>query len=775
MRFRSAPAIAGVELRRVDLTVRAGTGNTLLLQASNDQIVDHYGTVITAEALMRDWWAGYQQHRTVSLQHNLPELRGVEGRANIGRATRVDFTPQLEVEVQVLDPQVMVLVQSGKINSASLEFVPVETERRAYAGADEAEVYHRLSPEPEHTGLSLVDVPGVPGADLLSVRALPALWAFAVVDPKVLNGEITDPERVRQLAWLPHHDERSHSVDETQLRQALQDLETGRITIPPYASLTAAQVADRARAHLERHTNLGLGRSQRARPQKEGTVNEWIRARTAQLVAEGVAQAEAEKQAKAAFAALAPDVRARIEGTEGDDGQPADERSGGLLARLLGRRNLTIVASDDQPTPGELVELRSTVEETEEDEGEGDDAAEGLDERIDERVQARLAELARLPENPMAAIASGIRVRSRRLEPEQLLGEVLTRTVLKQLQRQEVTAKDRTEIDNMLDEAGINRRALTIEGNGTVIYEELARQFVVKPSPDIVFRNHFRTLPMVGTRKVDFPRFDRSGLGFQWNRPSQGGSLSAITPTDPTLDTFPIEVSELAGATIVADSFLHFNASGANFVSQYLLPEFRGAAQAAEDLAFWLGNGSHPAPATFRGFRTMTGVTEAHPVTGSATGVQFSEDVLNNMLRAMPAAFRSNPSRLAYYLPLARADDFAEIRAARATALGDQYAQDRTTVPGPVAIGRYRGIDVYGIAQLPDDEIFDQDGVVESGTGYLVNRDFVSIGDGLTLRIEVHRQPGFASRIELQEFVGLGYEWPTAVVRHQGIQAKASA
>ncbi|MFA5552900.1 MAG: hypothetical protein WDA03_14980, partial [Trueperaceae bacterium] len=386
---------------------------------------------------MRDWWAGYQQHRTVSLQHNLQELRGVEGRENIGRATRVDFTPQLEVEVQVLDPQVMALVQSGKINSASLEFVPVETERRAYAGADEAEVYHRLSPEPEHTGLSLVDVPGVPGADLLSLRALPALWAFAVVDPKVLNGEITDPERVRQLAWLPHHDTRSHSVDETQLRRALEDLEAGRITIPPFASLTAAQVADRARAHLERHTQLGLGRSQRARPQKEGTVNEWIRARTAQLVAEGVTQAEAEKQAKAAYAALAPDVRARIEGTEGDDGQPADERSGGLLARLLGRRNLTIVASDDQPTPGELVELRSTVEETEEDEGEGDDAAEGLDERIDERVQARLAELARLPENPMAAIASGIRVRSRRLEPEQLLGEVLTRTVLKQLQRQE--------------------------------------------------------------------------------------------------------------------------------------------------------------------------------------------------------------------------------------------------------------------------------------------------------------------------------------------------
>src|SRR5690606_3557517 len=130
LRFRSAPAAAGVERRRVDLEVRAGTGDTLLVRASNDTLVDHYGTVITAEALLRDWWAGYQQHRTVSLQHNLPELRGIAGRPNVGRATRVDFTPQLEVEIKVLDPEVVEMVREGKIGSASLEFVPLDTERR---------------------------------------------------------------------------------------------------------------------------------------------------------------------------------------------------------------------------------------------------------------------------------------------------------------------------------------------------------------------------------------------------------------------------------------------------------------------------------------------------------------------------------------------------------------------------------------------------------------------------------------------------------------------
>lgn len=503
-------------------------------------------------------------------------------------------------------------------------------------------------------------------------------------------------------------------------------------------------------------------------------MNEWIRARAAQLVAEGVTQAEAEKQAREAYKALSPEVRARIEGAADDqeDAGESDERSGGLLGRLFSRRNLTIMASDADPIEGELVEVRSSVEEAE-DEDDEDDASD-LDERIDQRVQARLAELAGQPENPMAAIASGLRVRSQRLNGDQILSEVFNRTVVKQLRQQEVTAKDRQEVDNILAAHGIEARALTIEGNGTVIYEELAKLFVVKPSPNIVFRNHFRTLPMAGTKKVDFPRFDRTGLSFQWNRQNtpSTGSLTEITASDPTLDTFPIEVTELNGATVVADSFLHFNASGASFVSQYLLPEFRGAAQAAEDRAFWLGTKAGNDPSTFFGLRHQTGVTDANPA--PTAGTAFSEGVLNSMLRAMPAAFRQDPSRLAYYLPLPLGDDFAELRAQRATGLGDRFTESETTVPGPTPIGRYRGINVYGIAQLPTNEKVGagEDEVTDLGTAYLVHRDFLAIGDGLSMRIEPIRLPNFVTRIQLQEFVGLGYEWPTSVVRYSGIAEK---
>src|SRR5690606_7444813 len=424
-------------------------------------------------------------------QHNLPRLREIEGRPMVGLATRVDFTPQLEVEVKVLDQRTLDLVRAGKVRSASLEFVPLEVERRTVAGKP-AEVYHRLSPEPEHAGLSLVDVPGVPGADLLSIRALPALWAFAVVDPRVLNGEVTDPEEVRQLAWLPHHDERSHAVDEALLARALDDLEAGRVSVPPFASLTAGQVVERARAHLERHTSLRLGRRAEPETPKEGEMNEWMQARAAQYAAEGMSQADAEAKAKADYQALAPEVRAKIEGTPAED----EQETKGLLARLFGGRGAggDVHVHLGQPAaPAAPVQARAEPEakaKGEEPKAKADakpadkpqqrsardewlqaraallQVEEGLSE-ADARAAAPQPEpadrqdlpqeiraLLRRPEDPMAAIASGLRVRSPRLEGDQLLAEVLMRTVVPQVGRQRPSTRQLTEAYNMLAEAG---------------------------------------------------------------------------------------------------------------------------------------------------------------------------------------------------------------------------------------------------------------------------------------------------------------------------------
>lgn len=708
------------------------------------------------------------------------------------------------------------------MRSASLEFVPLEVETRTDKAGKRVEVYHRLSSEPEHCGLSLVDVPGVPGADILSIRTLPALWAFAVVDPKVLNGEVTDPEEVRQLAWLPHHDERSHAVDEQLLARALADLEAGRVHVPAHASLSPAQVLERARAHLERHTSLRLGRRAEAETPEEGEMKDkWIQARAAQYQAEGLNEQDAAAKAKADYDKLAPDVRAKLEGKATDQATGDDTEAKGLLARLFGGR----AAGGDvhvhltQPAPDAQVQARAEREAKPDQDTKAEEkpavgqaqARTARDEWLEARaallqveegltpaqaraaaqeqldadlgLQARLAAapaptaaagdavahlppeiralLAR-PEQPMAAIASGLRVRSPRLEGDQLLAEVLMRTVVPQVGRQRPSTRQLTEAYNMLAEAGIHSRALSIETDGTVIREELARQFVVKPEPDVVFRNHMRSVPMAGVKKQTFPRFDRAGITHEWGRTS----TDPITDSEPTLDTFDIEVSELNSKVVVPDSFQMFNAQGMSFVAQNLLPAMRGAAQYEEDRAFFMSTGTATDPATFKGLRSVTGVTS---VSASTNGDAFDLSILSSLLRAMPVAFRSDVARLAFYMPISLADDFAEIISERATVLGDRLLSEASGV-GPRAFGMYRGVPVYGISHLPNNET--QGGSTDCGTVFLVHRDIPVIGDALTIRIEPYRRENFIDVLQLQAWVGLGYQFPAGVVRRVGVRPR---
>lgn len=172
---------------RIPLQLRQLRQGVVLVRASNDTVVDEYGTTITVEALMRDWVPAFLQHRTISLQHNLPDLRGIQGKPFVGLARRVDFAPQLEVEVEVLDPETQALIDAGRITGASLEFVPLES-RTQRVGGKESEVYYRLASEPELAGLTLTDLPAVPGAEVLEIRAeVLAPWQFAVVDPAVFE------------------------------------------------------------------------------------------------------------------------------------------------------------------------------------------------------------------------------------------------------------------------------------------------------------------------------------------------------------------------------------------------------------------------------------------------------------------------------------------------------------------------------------------------------------------------------------------------------------
>ncbi len=751
LHYRTQPG----QLHTTRLDVRVVREGVVLVRASNDTLADSHGTIIPIEPLMRDWLPGFLQHRTISSQHAL-DLRGIQGQAQIGMARRVDFAPQLEVEVRVDDPATLALIESGRITGASLEFVPLAWEPVLREDGTTHTVFRQFSSQPEHCGLSLVDIPSVPDADILAVRGMLPNWAFAVVDPRVLNGEITDATTMQALRWFPHHDPVTHAVQDNAVEDAIRALD-GDITVPDAASLTAEQVKQRARDHLNRHRMPALRANTRG-PQRawEGNMNRWIQARIAQLEAEGVTTADATTQALSEFNALPVDVRARIE-------QPTAPtqtvRIEVVNLRADEPASDAASAGDAQPPASDAPAV---------------DAAPAQPDDVETRArQIVREELAQLPEAPMGAVAGRFLARAdvraeRNLE--NVLNEVLFRSVVPQMRGAQPTAEQRQEIDNILRHARIDTRALTIEGNGTVIYNELARQFTVRPQPEVVFRNHMRALPMNGTKKQTFPKFDGSSFTFQWNRSSTvgGGSTSAITNSDGTTDTFDIEVTELNGATVLPESFLAFNAQGPSIVQDVILPSLRNAAQREEDKQFFLSDGTHPRPNTFRGLKNIAGVTVVAP---GANGDPFTLDVLTAMIRALPNRYRQNPERLAFYVSVRAGDDIGDILAARLTSGGDAWIEKYANVPGPLPVFELRRIPVYAVPALPENET--QGTSTDCSTAYLVHRDIPVIGDGLTIRIRPYQMPDFVQRLEVQEFVGLGYQWPDAIVRRAGIRPKA--
>lgn len=228
----------------------------MVVQASNDMVVDTAGTIVTVESLY-DWLEGFAQHRTVSLQHNMP-LRDIPPKPQVGVAVEWDMAPQLQVRVKITDPIASELIAAGKIRGASLEFVPAPGGiERVQVGDREAIRFRALRSEPEATGLALVDYPAVPGSNILSMRSLAPNWAYAVVDPRVLNGEVTNPEDIEALRWFPHHRiELARPVDLEAAMRGRIAAENGDFEVPKLAKLSKGEVARRAVAHLERHTGV---------------------------------------------------------------------------------------------------------------------------------------------------------------------------------------------------------------------------------------------------------------------------------------------------------------------------------------------------------------------------------------------------------------------------------------------------------------------------------------------------------------------------------------
>ena len=382
-------------------------------------------------------------------------------------------------------------------------------------------------------------------------------------------------------------------------------------------------------------------------------------------------------------------------------------------------------------------------------------------------TEAVKEELKKVVEPPAGAAAGIPQIRTVQPSSERMeavLGEVLYRALPLAGGQASNPAQLRQEIDNILKYNGLQTRALSIENNGVVIYEELARTFSVKPALSAIGRNHFSTVPLMGVRKETLPRFSRQGLNFHWGE----STTSPLAESDPTLDTYDLKMARMTGAVRVADSLLNFNAAGPRFVNDYLLPEFRGAAQMAEDAAFFLSTGAAPWPTEWKGLRHMDNVTE---VASSANGDVITLDRLDEMLSALPAAFRQDTDNLAFYMPAELADAVVKLLRDKPTPTGDFYTgagpgAAQSPAVGPAPMARYRGVYIYNIPHAGMNET--QGNSNNAGTAYLVYRPILTIGDGLAVRIEPWRDKGFMTLIQLEEWVGFAASWPEAVVRRPG-------
>ncbi|GEM47208.1 hypothetical protein [Deinococcus cellulosilyticus] len=757
----------------IQLEIRSVRDGVVVCRGSNDTVRDSFGTVITVESLIGDWLPGFRQHNTVSLQHNIPVLRGIKGSPQIGVALRVDFNPQLEVTIKVTDPETLRLLEAGKIGGASLEFLPLPegTRTRVAADGSSEEVYYRLSSDPEFCGISLVDLPSVPRADLLAFRADLPNWAFAVIDPRVLNGEITDPEMMNRLRWFPHHDIRAptRDVDMRAVAETLRVLnQPDSIQIPPEASLTREQIISQAAAHLSRHTQHGIG----TRTQEEVMdYKKWIKYRVQQLVLEGMSAADALKKAQGEYVTQRPQQRAEVEALT-VDGLELEAAQPQTVVEVRTTQPVAPAQPAEQPAaPAQPAAAATPVVHTPQ------VVAPNIDVRAqvtDEQLTRALSALAAQPENPMAAIAAGFHARARQndLTPEQILHEAIAATVLPGLQQRERDAQAVQRVYNIMQQHGIQQRALTLEANGAVMYEDMARQFIIRPENDIYARNWFGTLPMGGVVTREFPRMDRGGMAFTWGRNTNTTAIADAG--NPNNDTFSITVQNLDGYVNIDDSFALFNAQGTSYVSSNLLPAMRGTAQEQEDAAFFMSTGIAPYPTAFTGLHQVAGATT---VTPSTNGDAFTLDVLDSIVTAMPTRFRKNPSRLKILLPVELADDFAKLVRNRATGAGDAYLgatpAGQATVPvGPTPIGYYRQIPVYAVYHLTMGET-QGTAVGICGTIMCIHQDIPMIGDAVQLRMEVVRERGFKSILQLQEYVGLGYQFPSAIVRRRGVKRAA--
>jgi len=771
-----------------DIEVRAD-GGLIVVRASNDRLVDAYNTRITVEALT-EWAEGFLQHRYVNLEHDAHRFAGI--------AEWVDFTPDLVVGIRAI-PEVVEAVKSGEITGASLEFVPLE----GYVEEGGVEVYTRLSPEPELTGLALTERPAVPGAKVLEVRGVLPLWAYAVIDPVVW-----ERGPAPQYLYFPHHRiDKRRTVDEGALSEALARIEARAFEVAKDGSLDRDEIASRAIAHLERHYRHGLlmraqmwpGFTPQVRgvvpsdpegagldessPWEAPTLSDFTDAKWDELTRE-------EKIAIAKHFAWAPKMPPdRFDDLKLPHHDPKTKAVVwrgvvAAMASLMGARGGVDIPEEDRrrvyehlarhyrqfdkPPPEyrsmmgeeatEMAEQEKLTQDTKP--AVEESPAQGVEGRtaapthstpdiaglIREAVREALAEIVPKGKTPQVRgtgpvyTAPQVRISTDRTAAT---AELLYRT-LRNIGSPAPDPHDLLVIDQISEDLGLQQRAITLAGNSAVISQEVLREIWRAPAQGHIFRSHFRVNPHPGVKKVRGAVFEGS-FDVTWNR----GRGTPINESGATHRQVDIELYSLEAATTLDADFTTFNILGPAWVQDVFLPALREAIQEAEDRLLFLGS------APLNGLTNEPGaVSVAYDLT-SGTAL----DGLRALVSALPPRFKAVRSDVAIYAKSDIVNTALSEIARRQTDLGDSFLVGTNPgAGGPDPVFSVAGFNVYYAPAL--------DSAPAQLAAVAVNRRYaIYAAEGVSLEVRSFPVPGFQTRYEFQEWIGWGFVFPEAVAR----------
>ena len=224
--------------------------------------------------------------------------------------------------------------------------------------------------------------------------------------------------------------------------------------------------------------------------------------------------------------------------------------------------------------------------------------------------------------------------------------------------------------------------------NGGLLQPLQAKKFMRLSTTEALLLGQVTYRPMSRSReKIEQIKFGQRVL-----RAAQ--ELTALTTAEsvvPDISKVELEAKKFKGRVNLSEETLSENIEEGDLrqtIMQLLAPA------AGRDLEEVVINGDTASADSF--LAQFDGIlVQAQSNVVDAAGAQISEDLLHDMMRALPARYRKNKRQLRFYTAVDAEDDLRRSRADRSTPGGDKYLETDTPIVAA-------GTPVVGVPLFPD-------------------------------------------------------------------------